>query len=140
MKKKVACIFGGVSSEYEISLKSAASVIRNINEKKYECIMIGITKDGTFYLYNGPVDKIERDEWNKNEYCKKITFSTNRSDHGFIILETNELVRIDIAFPILHGMNGEDGRLQGLFELSNIPYVGCDMISSAICMDKFIAH
>lgn len=140
MRKKVACIFGGVSSEYEISLKSAASVIRNINEKKYECIMIGITKDGTIYLYNGPVDKIEIDEWNKNEYCKKITFSTNRCDHGFIILETNEIVRIDVVFPILHGMNGEDGRLQGLFEISNIPCVGCDMISSAICMDKFIAH
>lgn len=139
-KIKVACIFGGCSSEYDVSLVSATSVIKNINLEKYEIIMIGITKSGDFYLYNGPVDDIENDHWFSPEHSKKITFSTNRSDHGFIILETNKIVNIDIAFPILHGRNGEDGRIQGLFELAGIPYVGCDMISSAICMDKFIAH
>jgi len=141
MKKlKVACIFGGCSSEYEVSLVSATSVIRNIDKSKYEIIMIGITKDGDFYLYNGDIDDIEKDKWFNEKYTKKITFSTNRSDKGFIIMDTNEIVNIDIAFPILHGKNGEDGRLQGLFELAGIKYVGCDMTSSAICMDKFIAH
>lgn len=143
MKKiKVACLFGGCSSEYSISLVSAASVIRNINRKKYEVIMIGITKTGDFYLYNGDIHNIENDKWFSSNECRKITFSTNRSDHGFIILDGNdrEFVSIDIAFPILHGRNGEDGRLQGLFELAGIKYVGCDMISSAICMDKYIAH
>lgn len=141
MKKlKVACLFGGCSSEYEVSLVSATSVIKSINQNKYDVIMIGITKEGDFYKYEGPVDAIETDHWFNPNVCQKISFSTNRSDHGFIILENAELVNIDIVFPILHGKNGEDGRLQGLLELAGIPYVGCDMISSAICMDKFICH
>lgn len=141
MKKiKVACLFGGCSSEYDVSLVSASSVIRNIDNKKYDIVMIGITKEGNFYLYNGNIDDIENNKWFNENTCKKITISSNRIDHGFIILDTNEVIKIDIAFPILHGKNGEDGRLQGLFELANIPYVGCGMTSSAICMDKFIAH
>lgn len=141
MKKiKLACLFGGCSSEYDVSLASATSVIKNINLEKYELILIGITKEGNFYLYNGNVDSILNDQWFNEKLCERITFSTNRSDHGFISLDSNEIIRIDIAFPILHGRNGEDGRLQGLFELSGIPYVGCDMISSAICMDKYLAH
>lgn len=139
-KIRVACLFGGCSSEYDVSLVSASSVIRNINKEKYEVIMIGITREGDFYLYNGSVDDIERNNWFNDKYCNKITFSNNKSDHGFIVLESNELVQIDIAFPILHGKNGEDGTLQGLFELAEIPIVGCGMTSSAICMDKYIAH
>ncbi|MBO5095703.1 MAG: D-alanine--D-serine ligase VanG [Bacilli bacterium] len=139
-KIKIACLFGGCSSEYDVSLVSASSVIRNINKEKYEVIMIGITREGDFYLYDGSVDDIERNSWFNEDDCKKITFSNNKSDHGFIILESNELVKIDVAFPILHGKNGEDGRLQGLFELADIPIVGCGMTSSAICMDKYIAH
>lgn len=139
-KIRVACLFGGCSSEYDVSLVSASSVIRNISQEKYEVIMIGITREGDFYLYNGNVDDIEKNNWFNDKTCKKITFSNNKSDHGFIILETNKLIRIDIAFPILHGKNGEDGRLQGLLELAEIPIVGCGMTSSAICMDKYIAH
>lgn len=139
-KIKVACIFGGCSSEYEVSLVSATSVIRNMDKSKYDIIMIGITKNGDFYLYNGDIDSIEKDKWFNQSNVKKITISTNTSDKGFIIIETGELVNIDIAFPILHGKNGEDGRLQGLFELANIKYVGCGMTSSALCMDKYIAH
>lgn len=141
MKKvKVACLFGGCSSEYDVSLISAASILRTINREKYEIIMVGITKTGDFYLYDGSIDKIEKDEWFDEKSCKKITISTNRSDHGIIVLEYNRVIKIDIVFPILHGKNGEDGRLQGLLELANIPYVGCDMISSGICMDKYLAH
>ncbi len=139
-KIKVACFFGGCSSEYDVSLVSSTSVIKMINREKYDVIMIGITKTGDFYLYNGDVDNIENDKWFDEDTCQKISISSNRSDHGFINLKTNEIVKIDIAFPILHGKNGEDGRLQGLFELAGIPYVGCGMTSSAICMDKFIAH
>ncbi len=140
MKKTVAIIFGGCSSEYEVSLVSATSVIRNINREKYNVIMIGITKKGDFYLYDGDIDNIEKDKWFDSKSCKKITISTNRSDHGIIILDTNEVIKLDIVFPVLHGKNGEDGRLQGLLELADINYVGCNMISSAICMDKFLAH
>lgn len=139
-KIKVACLFGGCSSEYDVSLVSSTSVIRSMDKEKYDIYLVGITKTGDFYLYEGNINRIEIDEWFDLNDVKKITFSTNRSDHGFIILDTNELYRIDIAFPILHGKNGEDGTLQGLFELAGIPYVGCNMTSSAICMDKFIAH
>ncbi len=139
-KLKVAVLFGGCSSEYSVSLVSGTSVLRNLNKDKYDISMIGITKQGDFYLYNGELDAIEKDDWQHDDKCQKITFSTNRSDHGFIIIDTNTLVKIDIAFPVLHGRNGEDGRLQGLFELAGIPFVGCDMSASLICMDKYLAH
>ncbi len=141
-KLKIACLFGGCSSEYSVSLVSATSVIRAIDKEKYDCFMIGITKDGNFYLYEGDIDKIEKDEWFNHKTCKKITWSTNRDDHGFIILDSKEfkVIDIDLAFPILHGINGEDGRLQGIFELAGIKYVGCDLMSSALGMDKFLAH
>ena len=126
MKKTVAIIFGGCSSEYEISLVSATSVIRNVNRDKYNILLIGITKNGDFYLYNGDINDIEKDKWLNESKIQKITISTNRSDHGIIILSTNEIIKIDIVFPVLHGQNGEDGRLQGLLELAGIKYVGCE--------------
>ena len=140
MKTKVGIIFGGCSSEYDVSLVSTTSVIKNINKEKYDVVLIGITKQGDFYLYQGDIEKIEKNEWKDDKSCKKITISTNRSDHGIIILDTNEIIKLDIVFPVLHGQNGEDGRLQGLLELAGIKYVGCDMTSSAICMDKYLAH
>ena len=140
MKKTVAILFGGCSSEYDVSLVSATSVIKNIKKDKYNLLMIGITRKGDFYLYSGDVNNIAKDKWLNTSDAKKITISTNRSDHGIIVLETNEIIKIDVAFPVLHGQNGEDGRLQGLLELAGIKYVGCDMTSSAICMDKYLAH
>lgn len=140
MKKKVAVIFGGNTSEYNVSLASATSVIKSINKDKYDIILIGITKSGDFYLYNGEIEKIENDNWFNSKTCQKITISTNRSDHGIILLDTKEVIRLDIVFPVLHGQNGEDGRLQGLLELAGIKYVGCDMMASALCMDKYLAH
>ena len=140
MKKTVAILFGGCSSEYDVSLVSATSVINSIKRDKYNMLMIGITRKGDFYLYSGDVNNIAKDKWLNTSDAKKITISTNRSDHGIIVLETNEIIKIDVAFPVLHGQNGEDGRLQGLLELAGIKYVGCDMTSSAICMDKYLAH
>lgn len=140
MKKTIAVIFGGRSSEYEVSLMSAAEVIKNIDKEKYDLLTVGITREGDFYLYDGEEANIENDTWFKNGRVRKITFSVNRSDRGIIILDTNKLVKIDLAFPVLHGQNGEDGRLQGLLELAGIPCIGCDMVSSAVCMDKFLAH
>lgn len=139
-KIKVACIFGGCSSEYSVSLVSATSVLRNMNEEKYDIIKIGITSNGDSYLYNGPTEFIEEDKWFKGEYLTKISFSSNKSDHGLINMETNEIIKIDIAFPVLHGKNGEDGTIQGLLELAGIPCVGCDLLSSALCMEKSLAH
>lgn len=140
MKKTIAIIFGGCSSEYKVSLMSAAEVIGNTNKEKYNLLTVGITRKGDFYLYEGEENNIENDTWFEKGKVRKITFSVNRSDHGIILLDTNELVRIDLVFPVLHGQNGEDGRIQGLLELAGIPCAGCGMESSAVCMDKFLAH
>ncbi len=140
MKKTVAIFFGGRSSEYKVSLMSAASVIKNINKEKYAVILIGITVNGDFYLYEGQAEEIENDRWFDQKRLRKITVSVNRSDHGIIMTDTGEIKRIDVAFPVLHGRNGEDGRLQGLLELAGINCAGCGMTSSAICMDKYLAH
>lgn len=140
MKKlKVAVLFGGKSSEYKISLMSASSVLEHMDTQLYDCFMIGITKSGDFYLYEGDITSILNDTWMRKN-VKKITFSTNATEKGFYFLGSGEFVPVDIVFPVLHGKNGEDGTLQGLLELIEIPYVGCDMLSSALCMDKFLAH
>ena len=93
MKKTVAILFGGCSSEYDVSLVSVTSVIKNIKKDKYNLLMIGITRDGDFYLYNGDVNNIEKDEWLNEKDTKRITISTNRSDHGIIVLETKEIIQ-----------------------------------------------
>ncbi len=139
MKLKVAICFGGCSSEYGVSLLSASSIINNIDKEKYDVILVGITKEGNYYLYDNDIEKIANDTWFDNN-LKRITFSCNRVDHGIIVIDTKEIIPIDIVFPVLHGINGEDGRLQGLLELAGIPYVGCDMTSSALCMDKYLAY
>ncbi len=139
-KRNVAIIFGGCSSEYSVSLMSATSVIENIKKEKYNVILVGITKEGNFKLYKGPIENIPNDTWNQSQYTEKVTISCNREDHGLIKLASHEKVHLDIVFPVLHGRNGEDGRLQGLLELANIPYVGCESLSSALCMDKYKAH
>lgn len=142
-KKTVAIIFGGHSTEYEISLESATSVIDNINRDKYDVITIGITKDGDWFRYNGKSEDIISNKWfeNKNDLVP-VVISQNRSVGGFIELVdgTYRTVKIDIALPILHGKNGEDGTVQGLFELAGIPVAGCGSLASAICMDKDRAH
>ncbi len=140
MKKiKLAVIFGGESSEYEVSLKSASSVIQNIDNNKYDVYLIGVTKLGNFLLYNGKIENILNDTWS-NGNTESITISVNKKDHGFIKLKTNELVKIDLVFSLIHGKNGEDGTLQGLLCLAGIPYVGSSLLSSALCMNKYMAH
>lgn len=139
-KTTIAVLFGGKSSEYEISLSSVTSVLKNLNSQKYEILKIGITKDGNFYFYEGSIENIENNTWFSKERTKSITFSCNKKEHGFYFLESGSFVHVDIVFPVLHGQNGEDGRLQGLLELAGLPYVGCNMMSSSLCMDKFLAH
>ena len=136
--KKVLVLFGGVSSEHDISLISAKSVIENIPKDKYEPVLMGITKDGEWYLYNGSVDALPKDKWLENkENITPATISLSRADHGIVVFgDEISKIRIDVVFPVLHGKNGEDGTIQGMLQLAGIPYVGCDMISSACCMDK----
>ncbi len=139
---KVAILFGGCSEEYKISLKSAENIINNIDKLKYEVIMIGITQDGQWLKYEGPVDMISTDTWNDKTWCTPVIMAPNRDIHGIIEIKDGKtfVTKIDVAFPVLHGKYGEDGSIQGLFELATIPYVGCKMCSSVLCMDKNVAH
>jgi len=121
---KLGVIFGGKSGEHDISLMSAASVLRAIDTNKFEIVMIGITKEGKWLSYEGDFDKIENNQWEAE--AKPFNIGA--------LKET-----IDFALPILHGPNGEDGTIQGLFEMLDVPYAGCGVLGSAAAMDKVIA-
>lgn len=142
LRKKIAVIFGGCSPEYSVSLQSAYAVIRHIDTLKYTPVLIGISKAGDWFLYNGDVEKIPTDEWCNATDCTPVAVSQNRSAHNLLVMKNGHLkeVPIDAAFPVLHGCNGEDGTVQGVFELAGIPLVGCGVLSSALCMDKDRAH
>lgn len=125
MRKKVAVLFGGQSTEHEVSRVSAASVLRNIDQAKYDVYPIGITKEGKWYEYTGNIEKIENGEWEADEYYK--------TPNGQEYLFNKE---VDVVFPVLHGLYGEDGTIQGLCKLLSIPCAGPGILSSAVCMDK----
>jgi len=141
-KKTLAIIFGGFSPEYEVSLKSAYSVINAVDKNKYEIMMIGITNKGQWYRYDGDIDEIPVDNWHKNQ--KKLTkaFISPDRDGGIITFEKDGpvSVHVDVIFPVLHGRYGEDGTVQGLCELAGIPVVGSGSAASALCMDKERSH
>lgn len=142
-KKKIAVIFGGNSTEYEVSLQSASAVFENINTNKFDIIPIGITRSGEWYHYTGEKEKILNNTWfeDSKNLCP-VVVSQNRSVKGFLefVSDKYRVIGVDLVFPVLHGKNGEDGTLQGIFELAGIPVVGCDTLSSALCMDKDRAH
>lgn len=138
--KKVLVLFGGVSSEHDVSLISAKSVIENIPSDKYEVTKLGITKDGVWYIYKGDTADLPGDRWLENRsMLVRAVLSPDRSHHG-VITERGSVISFDICFPVLHGRNGEDGTVQGLLALAGIPFVGCDMLSSAVCMDKAMTN
>ena len=141
-KTKVAVLFGGASSEHDISLKSAAFVIENIPKDKYDVITIGITKKGRWLYYPGETSAIPTGEWEYDSDCVSAVLSPDPVHKGIITLENGEVVvkKIDVVFPVLHGRNGEDGIIQGLLDLAKIPYVGCGLLASAACMDKAVTH
>ena len=135
-KKTVAVVFGGVSSEHDISCISASAVIDNFPIEDYDLVLIGITKVGEWYLYSGDTKKIASGEWVDDESNRSAFISPDRAVHGIVLPEYNETIYIDAVFPVLHGKNGEDGTVQGLLTLAGIPFVGCGTASSAVCMDK----
>ncbi len=142
-KKRIAIIFGGCSSEYSVSLQSAYSIISNIDTRCYEPILMGISREGSWFRYFGPLDKIQEDTWHIEEKdCIPVILSPDRRIHGMVELRREGIryERIDAAFPVMHGKNGEDGTVQGLIELAGIPLIGCGTLSSALCMDKDRAH
>ncbi|QSZ27499.1 D-alanine--D-alanine ligase [Aceticella autotrophica] len=136
MKIKVAVLFGGQSGEHEVSRVSATSIINNMDKGKYDIYMVGITKKGEWYLFKGDVEKLSTGEWEKEGIPAVIGPSTKYK--GILAFEDgkNQLYPIDVVFPVLHGPNGEDGTVQGLLELLEMPYVGPNVLSSSLCMDK----
>ena len=139
-KITLLCLFGGKSSEYEVSLISAHSILRNADRKKYDVVTVGITKQGDWYYYTGDIASIKDGTWcNKPEFLKKAALSPSPSDSALLVFSDDdrvERIHIDVIFPVMHGANAEDGTLQGLLKLSGIPYVGCGCATSAIGMDK----
>jgi D-alanine---(R)-lactate ligase len=133
---KVGIIFGGSSEEHPISVKSAQEVARHLDLAKYEPFYVGITTSGAWQLCDGPDP-----DW-ENGRCRPAVLSPDRSVRGLLVLDQGryETISLDVVLPVLHGKLGEDGAMQGLLELSGIPYVGCDVQSSALCMDKPLAY
>ena len=141
-RKRIAILFGGCSPEYGVSLQSAYSVITHLDREKYEPVLIGISNAGDWFQYVGEIEKIFIDTWCNEEDCIPVNESPNRTVHGIVTIKNGKIreTHIDAVFPVLHGKNGEDGTVQGMFELAGIPVVGCGVLSSALCMDKDRAH
>lgn len=145
-KKNLAVIFGGRSSEHEVSCISVLTVAKAVDLKKYNLYLIGITKEGSWLLAEN-LDAIENGSWRESKKSAIISPDTK----GELLIQENaddagntyegkrqySSVKLDVIFPVLHGMYGEDGTIQGLFEMSGIPYVGCGVLASAASMDKF---
>jgi len=142
-KKTIAVLFGGCSTEYEVSLQSATAVLTHLDTKKYELLPIGITREGSWYHYTGEYALIPENAWIKDsDHLIPVAFSLDRSQKGLLAFPKQgcSLLKVDAVLPILHGKNGEDGTVQGMFELAGIPVIGCNALSSALCMDKHRAH
>lgn len=137
MDKKTICIlFGGVSSEHDVSIMSVRTVIENIDREKYNPLVIGITKEGEWRLFEGT---LPYENWQEEAPYRAI-LSPDRKDGGIIKLgDTPEVIKIDAVYPVLHGKNGEDGTIQGLCALAGIPCIGSGVIGSCVCMDKCVA-
>ena len=144
-KLRVALFFGGVSSEHDVSCVSASAWLRALGQEpcadKYEVFPVGITKDGRWLACRPTPEAMADGSWEQGD-CTPCVLSPDRKDHGIWLLKDGraELVHIDICAPVMHGKNGEDGTIQGLFELARIPYVGCGVLASAVCMDKAVAN
>ena len=137
-KLNVCVLFGGISPEHDVSLRSAESVLMNMDSEKYNIFPVGITKEGDWYLF-GSTDysMLPGDQWLNCPNNRKAAISPIRGQ-GLLIFEGDCVVRelIHVVFPVLHGENGEDGAMQGLLQMAGIPYVGPHVAASAVAMDK----
>lgn len=122
MKQKLLMICGGQSTEHMISRMSCTSIVNNLNRDKYELTLVGIDQDGTWYILDDSQEDLAKDTW--LEHGKKV-------EDLLGLLKGQE-----VAFPVMHGLYGEDGTIQGLLELARLPYVGCKVLASSACMDK----
>ena len=136
-KKTVAVIFGGRSSEHEVSCASAILMLHALDQEKYQVLPVGITKQGQWLIYTGPAEHIKNGEWEK--FGTPVCLSPDATKKCFLKIVGSNVkeIPVDVVIPVLHGAWGEDGTIQGLLEMAQIPYVGCGVLSSAVCMDKF---
>ena len=137
-KLNVCILFGGISPEHEVSLRSAESVLNNLNKDKYNIFPVGITKDGQWILFKGTdYSMLPSGQWLDYPENRRAAISPVRGQ-GLLSFEGDCVVReaIDVVFPVLHGENGEDGAMQGLLQMAGIPYVGPHVSASAVSMDK----
>lgn len=139
-KKQICVLFGGVSSEHEVSRMSVQFILNSLNKEKYQIHMIAITKCGKWFYYDDEVERITEGHFAERGFDRAV-LSPDRGDRCIMRFHGDEAERIpiDAAIPVLHGKNGEDGTIQGLLELAGIPYVGSKVVGSAVCMDKCIA-
>lgn len=135
-KLTVAVVFGGQSSEHEVSCVSGVTIMKALDPEKYEVILVGITKEGQWLLTESIAD-VESGAWRESK--AQAIISPDAQTHGLVIIEDGNIrkKKIDVIFPVLHGMYGEDGTIQGLFELCQVPYVGCGVLASSVSMDKW---
>lgn len=139
MKKKVAVLFGGRSAEHEVSLMSAKNVASALDKNQFELLLIGITKQGTWYQFNDTSVFDQTKSLNDDKLPKgasAVALVCMKGQPQLVNLETKMATSVDVAFPVLHGTFGEDGCIQGLFKMVNLAFVGCGVLGSAIGMDK----
>lgn len=138
--KTILVLFGGCSTEYAVSLQSAAAVLEHMDTKKFRALPVGITRDGRWLRYRGPVSALPADRWQQQD-CVPCTLTLDRGGCALLWQDgSGRRETFDAAFPVLHGKNGEDGTVQGLFALAGVPVIGCGVLASALCMDKDRAH
>ena len=139
--KTILFLFGGCSTEYEVSLQSAHGVLQALDRSRYVPLTVGITREGRWLRYNGSLSHLETGDWETQPDCVPCTLSLDRGESHLLWLDgSGKFEAFDAAFPVLHGKNGEDGTVQGLLELMDVPVVGCGALSSALCMDKDRSH
>lgn len=139
MKKTVAIVFGGKSSEYLVSLSSTSSVLQNFPYDRYNCLTVGMSEQGQFYMGEFTVEELENNTWLNNPTATKVAIQLG-GDSCFVEVDSQKTVHVDVAFNMIHGKYGEDGILQALFKSGNMQYTGCDGQSSILAYDKDITH
>jgi D-alanine-D-alanine ligase len=138
---RVGVVYGGRSGEHEVSLRSAASIIAALDPARYDVVPIAITKDGRWLTGPDSLEVLERAQRELGplpDHGSEVTVPADPTRHGLIPLGRGRAVRLDVIFPVLHGTFGEDGTVQGLLELADLPYVGAGVLASAVGMDKAI--
>jgi D-alanine-D-alanine ligase len=135
-RKTVIVLFGGQSSEHEVSRMSATTMLNALDSEKYQVIPVGITKEGQWLIYTGPTEHISTGQWEK--YATPAILSPDAKQKALLKIVNGhvKVIPVDVVIPALHGAWGEDGTIQGLLEMARIPYVGCGVLASSVCMDK----